>query len=315
MNMQSPLIAIVGPTASGKTDLAIHLAQQTGGGVVSADSRQVYAGFNIGTAKPREGWRLEAHTFLQSDTIANVDHFLLNVSSPLDRYTLASWQSAAFAVITHLHQKNVVPYLVGGTMLYIDSILDNFSLPHVAPDPTLRQELAQRTPTDLYRELITRDPAAAQFVEPHHTQRIIRALEVIKATNTPFSELRKKRPSPYHSLAIGLFPGWEQLKKALRDRASAMLEGGLLEEVRALQARFTTHLPLLATMNYREADNLLHTTVTRHEALEAMVRSNMKYARRQMAWWKNRKSIIWYQPSARIEITRTVREFLSATDQ
>lgn len=288
------LIVIVGPTASGKTALGIALAKELNGAVVSADSRQVFAGFNIGTAKPEAAWRVETHDVLQSEMVDRIAHYLLNIRQPDQPFTLADWQAAAYQAIDHAHQQQLTPLLVGGTMLYADSIIFNYHIPAVAPNEVLRAELAQQSTEELYQQLITQDPAAAQFIEPLHQQRIIRALEVIAATGQPFSASRTKGMPRYTIKTVGLFPGWDTLTKNITDRAQAMLTSGLLEEVQELRKKYGTALPLLKTMNYKQAGAIIDGKLSREEALREMVSANVRYARRQMSWWKNRNDITWF---------------------
>ena len=281
--MKPKLIAVVGPTASGKTALALRLSREVSGAVISADSRQVYAGMNIGTARPAEAWREAAHDEFTADMVSGIPHFLLNIREPNRLITLAEWQLAAFSIADRLIETGYTPLLVGGTMLYADSVIYNFSIPRVAPQPGLREKLTQRDSADLYAELLSRDPAASRFIEPHHTRRIIRALEVMEVSGKRFSEMRQRSTPRYGIQLIGIFPGWDTLENAIRERTHAMLAEGLVAERQHLIDRYGADLPLWQTVNYKEAPDL-----------EAMVRANMRYARRQMSWWRGRKDIRWF---------------------
>lgn len=291
------LIAILGPTASGKTALGISLAKELGGAVVSADSRQVFAGFNIGTAKPKAAWRDDTHDVLTPDTVDGVDHYLLNIQQPDQPYTLAQWQADAYQAIDYVHASKRTPLLVGGTMLYADSIIFNYQIPAVPPNEQLRTELSAIPAEDLYQKLIAQDPVAAEFIEPHHQQRIIRALEVVEATGQPFSASRRKSKPRYAIKTIGLFPGWEALTKNITERAHAMFKDGLLEEVQRLHERFGLNLPLLSTMHYLQAGALLDKKTSHEDALRETISANVRYAHRQMSWWKNRDDITWFDPT------------------
>ncbi len=291
------LLIILGPTASGKTALGIALARKLGCAVISADSRQVYAGLNIGTAKHREAYRTEAHAPDSADMVAGVSHYLLNVASPTDIYTLAQWQHEASAIIDQLHAQATPPLLVGGTMLYLDSIMFNFDLPTASPNEKRRQELETHGVDDLYARLVEQDPAAKTFVEPKNKRRIIRALEVIAATGKTFSSMRKQRPLPYPMKIIGLFPDWDALQKNIEERARQMIADGLIDETEHLQQRYSPALPLLQTMNYQQAAQVLAGTLTKDQAIEEMVRVNRRYAHRQMSWWKRNKNIQWFKPN------------------
>lgn len=292
MRMEN-VIVIVGPTASGKTDYAMALAKKVNGEILSADSRQIYAGMNIGTAKPQEAFADEAHDVLQADTVNGIPHFLFNVSTPAYPWTLPQWQAAAKAVLEDIIARGKQPILVGGTMLYVDSIVKNFSIPEVEPDQAFRESLEKEDVAPLYARLIQADPEAVTFIEPHHKQRIIRALEVIEKTGKPFSASRLKHDSPYEFEIMGLFPGWDVMKERISLRAKQMLDTGLLEEITALRERYGKDLPLLQTMNYKQAGDILDGEATASDALEDTIKVNMKYAKRQMAWWKRRAEISW----------------------
>jgi len=308
------LLVVVGPTASGKTQLGIEAARTLAGAVVSADSRQVYAGMNVGTASPQSSAAGQApqnhataqasqssaagqapHDILVPDAVGGIDHYLLNIRRPDQQLTLADWQAAAFTVIDSIHKQGRAPLLVGGTMLYMDSVVRNYAVPSVAPDSNLRARLAARSADELYRQLVSRDPAASEFVEPHNKRRIIRALEVMEATGEPFSRQRQAQAPRYDVTMIGLFPGWEKLERRIVQRSAAMFEEGLLEETQQLIEQYGVDLPLLATLNYREAVAVLEDRFTRDQTVERMIRADMRYARRQMAWWKGRSEITWFE--------------------
>lgn len=299
------LIVITGPTASGKTDLAITVAQELGSSVVSADSRQVYAGMNIGTAKPKFAWsdkveEANGETGLPAVALAKagpVPHYLLNIRYPSEPLSLSDWQTAAFQAIDHIAADGGAPLLVGGTMLYIDSIIKNYELPQVAPNPDLRAELENKATDELYAELLKKDPAAKEFIEPMNKRRIVRALEVMAATGQPFSPQRRQRPPRYAITAIGLFDSWEALEERVKERVAAMFEGGLVEETKILLDHYGADLPLLATLNYREAAAVLRGEWPSEKAREEMIRANLKYARRQMSWWRGREDIAWHSPA------------------
>lgn len=308
--MASPggkIVVITGSTATGKTELAINLADQIHGAVVSADSRQVYVGMDIGTAKagPKKNKAqrpslVTAHGVFVPDVVDGVDHYLLNIRKPDNPLSLSEWQASAWEVIDHILESRV-PLLVGGTMLYIDSIVKNFDVPRVEPNVQLRDELAAREADDLYAELIAQDSAAGTFIEPGNKRRIIRALEVIAATKKPFSAQRRStssrhgwRAARYDTTIIGLFDSWEGLLMRITQRAKFMMSQGLLAETQRLIDVYGADLPLLQTMNYKQAASVLHGAMSERQAHEAMVRANMRYARRQMSWWKGREDIKWY---------------------
>lgn len=278
------LTVILGPTASGKTDYGIQLAQRLQGEVVSADSRQVYRGMDVGTAKVQD--------------MQGIPHHLIDIREPNQPLSLVEWQALAFDAIDEIISRGKLAILVGGTMLYVDSVIRNFQIPTVAPNPAFRAEKERSSVEDLYAELLAKDPEAKTFIEPRNVRRIIRALEVIEATGKPFSETRKRHDSQYEVEMIGLFPsrGWDELRKRIEARAKKMFEEGLLDEVTNLQEKYGADLPLLKTQNYRQAAQVLEGALTEAEAVADMTKADMRYARRQMSWWKGREEIIWNDP-------------------
>lgn len=203
---------IVGPTASGKTAYAISLAKQVNGAVISADSRQVYASMNIGTAKPREAWSNTTHEVDEPDIAEGIPHYLLNIASLDTAYTLANWLVDAKKCIASIESSGKVPIITGGTMLYIDALVDGYNIPAIKPDEKFRAELEMQPAEELYKTLLEKDPAAATFIEPHNSRRIIRALEVMHETGKKFSDVRKKKVPQDSFNIIGIFDTFEILR-------------------------------------------------------------------------------------------------------
>lgn len=288
--VKQKLIAIVGPTGSGKTEYSL-LRQGSEGQaqqveIVSADSRQVYRGMDIGTAKVRD--------------TKGIPHHLIDIRQPSEPITLAEWQRMAFEAIDDILARGRTPLLVGGTMLYIDSVVFNYQIPNVPPNPRYRKLKSQISKHKLYDELLKQDPEAEKFIQPGNMRRIIRALEVIETTGRRYSEQRKAREPRYDVEMIGIFPhqvggqaGWDKLKERIENRAGQMLAEGLMEEIQALKKMYGANLPLLQTINYKQAMAVLDGKMTEEEAWESMIRDNMRYARRQMSWWKGREEIKW----------------------
>lgn len=288
------LTVIVGPTASGKTEAGILLAKQINGAVISADSRQIYTDMNIGTAKPELASNTP-HNIHTPDTIDNIKHYLFNVRAPDNQITLSEWQTSTLEIIDNLIEKNTPPLLVGGTMLYIDSIVFNYDIPRIKMNSKLRQDLEKKNTEDLFSDLIKQDPQAKDFVQPKNKRRIIRALEVIDATGKPFSQQRKTKPPRYNVQMIGLFPNWNTLSNRIQNRVQEMFAAGFIEEVTSLQKKYGTNLPLLQTINYKQVVAMLNGEITKEEATQAMIQANTRYARRQMSWWKGRDEITWIE--------------------
>lgn len=272
---------ILGPTASGKTAYAISLAHQLNGAVISADSRQIYAGMNIGTAKPKEAWKHASHAIEEPDIIDGIPHYLLNIATLDTPYSLSDWLDAAKKAIVLIKAQGKVPIIAGGTMLYIDALVDGYSLPDIAPNEQLRAELEHLPAAELYARLTAQDPDAMAFIESHNSRRIIRALEVMKATGKKFSELRAKKSSEYEFRITGIFDNYDVLCERITVRAQQMIADGLANEIETIRNQYPNS-KLLQTMNYKENCDI-----------DAMVQSNMRYAHRQMSWWKRRSDINW----------------------
>jgi tRNA dimethylallyltransferase len=297
-----PLIAIVGPTAVGKSALALKLAAEFRGEIVSADSRQIYRGMDIGTAKPTPAER------------QRVPHHLIDVVNPNETFTLADYQQLAYAVIAQIHARGKVPFLVGGTGLYVRAVLEGLTIPRVQPNPERRRELAREDALTLYARLQQLDPQAAAKIDPRNKRRVIRALEVCEATGQPISALQKTQPPPYRVLCIGLTMPREELYRRINARVDEMIANGLVEEVRALLAHgYTPDLPAMSGLGYRHIAAYLNGTLTREEAIRQLKRDTRRFVHHQYTWFRlDDPRIRWYNlaESSEDEIRATVAEFL-----
>ncbi len=286
-NLPLPVVAIVGPTAVGKTALAVELAEHFGGEIVSADSRQFYRGMDIGTAKPT------------ADELARVTHHLIDVADPDEPWSLAAFKREAEAALADIHSRSRLPFLVGGTGQYIYGLLDDWQIPNQEPDPRLRTILeawgCSLGPVGFHHKLALVDPAAAAVIQPENLRRTVRALEVILLTGQKFSEQRRVGVSRYSVLKIGLIRPRPELYARVDARIEAMLEDGLVEEVRQLRQRgFSADLPTLSAIGYREICAHLDGKMSLDEAVVRMKRLTRDYIRRQANWFKqNDPSIHW----------------------
>jgi len=277
--LHQPVVAIIGPTAVGKTALAVELAQHFDGEIVSADSRQFYRGMDIGTAKPTP------------DELAQVPHHLIDVADPDEPWSLAAFKREAGAALAEIHRRGKLPFLVGGTGQYIYGLLDDWQIPNQQPDTRLRAVLeawgSQLGPYPFHQKLALIDPAAAAVIQPENLRRTIRALEVIFLTGHRFSEQRRLGVSPYSLLKIGLIRPRAELYVRVDARIAAMLADGLVEEVRQLRQRgFTADLPTLSAIGYREICAYLDGKMSLDEAVTQMKRFTRDYIRRQANWFK-----------------------------
>jgi tRNA dimethylallyltransferase len=286
-----PLLAIVGPTATGKTGLAIELALRLNGEIVSADSRQVYQGMDIGTAKPTPEQR------------ALVPHHLLDIITPNTSYTLTQYQADAQAAIDAIHARGRLPLLVGGTGLYIRAVVDNLAIPEVPPQWSLRRELEEQAAREgaaaLHARLAALDPASAARIDPANVRRVIRALEVCLVTGQPFSAQQGARLSPYHTLLLGLTCERARLYERADRRVDAMIAAGLVDEVRALVAQgYDWHLPAMTSLGYGEIGAYLRGETSLAEAIERLRHNTHRYIRRQYTWFRPDSRIHWLECEA-----------------
>ena len=303
-----PLICIVGPTAVGKTALSLHLAKRFNGEIVSADSRLLYRGMDIGTAKPTP------------EEQQRVPHHLINVADPDEVVGLAEFQAMAYAAIDEIHRRELLPFLVGGTGQYVRAVIEGWRVPRVPPNPRLRAELeaeAERSgPAALHTRLAVLDPVAAQGIHPHNVRRIIRALEVCLTTGEPFSRLRQKHPPPYRILQIGLTMDRQRLYARADQRIAAMMAAGLESEVRRLiEAGYDWRLPAMSGLGYIQFRPYFEGTSSLEEVVEEIQRATRRFIRHQYNWFRlSDPSIHWFDVSLGDydPIEATIRAWLSA---
>ena len=305
-----PLIAIVGPTAVGKSALGIHLAVRFGGEVVNGDSRQVYRGMDVGTAKP------------SLEDQSRVPHHLLDLRDPDQPFSLTEFLDLARTAFRRIHKRGRLPILVGGTGQYLWALLEGWQAPRVAPDPELRRRLEQEAATAgaqaLHHRLGEVDAVAAARIDPHNLRRVIRALEVVGALGGPAPPARQRRP-PYRSLVLGLtLPSRSELYRRIDQRVDDMLAAGWLDEVRGLLARgYDQQLPALSSMGYRELALHLEGQLTLDEAVRRIRSAHHRLARRQYTWFKPTDPRIgWIEPDGRglLEAEAQVERLLANVD-
>jgi len=283
-----PLLVILGPTAVGKTGLALQLAEAVGGEIVGADSRQIYRYMDIGTAKPTPAER------------ARVPHHMVDIIEPDDFLTLARYQQMAYAVIDDIHRRGRLPLLVGGTGQYITAVVEGWSIPQVAPNMALRSELeafaVSHGPEALYQRLLAVDAAAAEKIHPNNVRRVVRALEVCLETGQPISELQRKRPPNYRLLELGLTLERQALYARADRRIDAMMAAGFLDEVRDLLARgYDRRLPSMSGLGYAQLTEHLLGDVTLDEAVQNTKADTRGFIRRQETWFRGHDNgILWH---------------------
>lgn len=284
-----PLIVIVGPTAVGKTELALTLAEHLDGEIVSADSRLFYRGMDIGTAKP------------SAAEMARVRHHLIDVAEPDDIWSLTVFQQAASAAIADIHQRGKLPLLVGGTGQYVRAVTQGWTPPEVTPNPRLRSILESFAETHdpywLHDKLRVLDPAAADKIDARNVRRTVRALEVIFSTGRRFSAQGGVSDSPYRLITIGLSRPRPALYQRVDQRIESMFANGLLDEVRALLERgYSPTLSTLSAIGYRECVAVLQGEMTLEEAKTQIRKLTRIFVRRQGNWFKtDDPNIRWFE--------------------
>jgi len=303
-----PLIAIVGPTAVGKTELSLQLAERFNGEIISSDSRLFYRGMDIGTAKP------------SPYEMARVPHHLIDVADPDEIWSLAKFQKNAQAIILDILERDKLPFLVGGTGQYFRAVTEGWLPPEVKPDFRLRGVLesleAERGKEWLHAYLNILDPLAAEKIDYRNVRRVIRALEVILTTGRRFSSLRQKRGEPiYNLLTIGLRRPRVELYARVDLRIEKMFANGLLDEVQSLlNAGYARDLPSMSAIGYREAVAILNGEMTKEEAITQMKKITRQFVRKQANWFKDAdEGITWFDAGDAalfIRVEKEVRNWL-----
>ncbi len=282
------LLAIVGPTGIGKSRLALRLAETFDGEIVNADSRQVYRYLDIGTAKPSR------------EELSRVPHHLIDIVSPNEAFSLAQYQELAVQTIGDIQRRGKMALLVGGSGLYIWSVVENWQIPQVPPDFAFRQELEEKAQQggrlELYRELIRVDPLAAQKIDPQNTRRIIRALEVHRDTAVPFSSLQRKNKARFRTYLLGLTQERRRLYQRIDQRVDIMIMQGLVAEMKNLaKMGYDFSLPALSAIGYRQVAQYLKGELTLEEAVKKIKFETHRYARQQYSWFRLKDARIeWF---------------------
>jgi tRNA dimethylallyltransferase len=299
------LVVIVGPTAVGKTRLSLRLAETLDGEIVSADSRQVYRGMDVGTDKATPEVR------------ARVPHHLIDVVDPDERLTLAQFQRLAYAAIDEIITWGRLPLLVGGSGQYVRAVVEGWGIPEVAPQQGLRRALEGLSTAELARWLDTLDPVAARRVDRHNRRRLVRALEVTLVTGRPISAQQYKSPPPYHLLQVGLTLARPLLYQRIDDRVERMMACALLEETRRLAERYGWDVPAMSGLGYAQLGGYLRGETTLGEAVAAIKRETRRLVRHQANWFKlDDPAIHWFDVSqpdqAAAAVQRLVFDWLIA---
>lgn len=277
---------VLGPTATGKTSFAVQLAEELDGEIVNADSRYLYRGMNIGTAKP------------SADEMRGIPHHLVDIIDPTDEYSLARFLNDAFAAVELVSARGRLPVVSGGTPQYLRGFLEGWQAPEAPPDAGLRAVLERETAQVLHQRLLDVDPPSAQRIGPHNKRRMIRALEVHAVTGERMSDLQGSSPPPYRTHTIGLRQPRELLYPRIDARVHAMFAAGWLDEVRDLAERgVTAATPAMSAHGYREALAVIEGTLTLGDAIAQTCRMVHRYVRHQETWFRKFAAVQWYDSS------------------
>jgi len=319
-----PLVVIVGPTASGKSEWAINLAKKQNGEILCADSRTVYRGLDIGTAKPFIGeksvQKKETSLFGPVYLIDGVAHYLLDIVPPDSLFNVAEFQKLAYQIIDYIHLRQKIPFLVGGSALYVDVVRKGFVIPKVPPNQTLRTKLNRLPNEVLWEKLKKIDPVLASKNNPANKRRIIRALEVFFATKSPISKLQQTQNPPYHILTLGIKIPLPKLYHKIEQRVDKMIKQGLVEEVKELLNKgYSPQLPSMSGVGYRQIAQWLlflknHPNLKGKDGLERVIdqikSETRRLAKYQISWFKRDKKIVWVESEKEAE--EEIEKFLNA---
>lgn len=283
-----PIVAVVGPTASGKSRLAVEIALRKNGEVISADSMQIYKGMRIGTAKPTK------------DEMQGVEHHLIDFADLSQPFSVVNYVVLASNCISELYARGTLPVIAGGTGLYIRSLLNNIQFTDDDKDASLREVLAQKAETQgvesLLAELRSFDPLSAERIHPNNIGRVIRAIEIYRTTGLTMTEQMirsKQKPSPYDACVIGLgFRDRQKLYDRIDLRVDSMMSEGLLEEAKEVLSRPDSKTALQA-IGYKELMPYFNETCTLEEAVQKIKQESRRYAKRQLTWFRRDENINW----------------------
>ena len=292
---QQKLLVIVGPTSSGKSALAVELARKLGGEVISADSRQVYRGLDVGTGK------------ISKREMKGVRHHLLDVASPEDSFTAHDFVEKGRAAISDIAARGKLPIVAGGTGFYIDALVGRIALPNVPENKKLRAQLEKKTAKQLFSMLEKRDPRRAKSIDPHNKRRLVRALEVVATLGSvPHMDIE----CPYLPLWIGIVTPQKVLERKIHARLLVRLRGGMVSEARRLHRHGLSYKRMEQLgLEYRALARYLQGNITRTKMIEELNHDIRRYAKRQLAYWKRNKDIKWFKLDSPGRIVRGIKDW------
>jgi tRNA dimethylallyltransferase len=292
-NKEKPkLIAIVGPTACGKTNWSLRVARKIKGEIISADSRQIYKKMDIGTAKEPGEWKWSGLN--RAYFIEDIPHYMIDFLDPGKRFTAAQFRDQALKYVKLVLKRKHQPIIVGGTGLYVSALIDNLQIPRVPPNKKFRESLEEKSNEELFKLLESIDPDSAFKIDKNNKRRVIRALEVSILSGEPFSKQRSKGESLFNVLKIGIDVPREELYSRIDKRAEEMIKNGLLEEVQKLvNSKYHWGLASMSGIGYKQFKDYLEGKIKLEESVELLKKETKNYAKRQLTWFKRDKDILW----------------------
>jgi len=308
--MLNKMIVIIGPTASGKTGLGIEIAKKFDGEVISVDSRQVYRGMDIGTAKVGEDQKVgKVGDDRDGKTVDGILHWGIDLVDPDKDFSVSDFKKYTELKIDEIFQRKHIPILVGGTGLWVSALINNFDLTNTPADFKLRAELESRSLDDLFAEYKQLDPEGAEVIDKDNKRRVVRALEVTKLSGKPFFKQQTKGNPKYGVLQIGLLVDRQELNTRIDQRVDEMVVAGLVKEVRELQEKYGCDIYSMSGIGYRQICTFLKGDSSLDEAIEEIKKVTRHYAKRQMTWFNRDKRIKWIKNSS--EAFPLISDFLT----
>lgn len=297
MSNKSKILVILGPTATGKSDLAVLLAKKYNGEIISADSRQVYKNLDIGTGK------------ITKKEMLSIPHYMLDVVNAKKIYSVSDWQKQTQKIIAKILQKNKLPIICGGTGFYMESIVKNVSLPEVPPNKKLRESLNKKNTEFLFKMLLKIDPERAKTIDPKNKVRIIRAIEITKSLGKVPS--LKDKNNPYEFLQIGFSMPDEILKERIQKRLTSRIKKGMLAEAKKLHKKGLSWKRMFELgLEYRYESLYLQNKISKEDFIKKLNTEIWRYAKRQKTWFKRDETIKWFAPKEVEKIEIEINKFL-----
>ncbi|RUQ30632.1 tRNA (adenosine(37)-N6)-dimethylallyltransferase MiaA [Peribacillus cavernae] len=299
---KAQLLVIIGPTAAGKTKLSIELAKRFNGEIISGDSMQVYKGMDIGTAKINE------------DEKEGIPHYLIDIKEPEEPFNAAEFQERVNLTISEIHRRGKLPIIVGGTGLYIQSVIYDYHFSEAPSNPSYRKQLERQVQEEgiepVFAKLHTIDPESAARIHPNNVRRVIRALEIYHCTGKTMSGQLADQPSDlkYDTVIIGLTMDRGKLYERIDQRVDVMVAQGLVDEVRFFYQQGLKNCQSIQAIGYKELYDYFDGTLALDEALEALKQNSRRYAKRQLTWFRNKMDVNWFDMTAAGDFSKKFEE-------